>query len=388
MKRELLIKQSGFLSLSGEHVHECIVIDDVIFLIRLRSQKSLIISQKVPHIGYCLVNETKMWDFLPKDRRQEFTKLKNRALLGLIFDPDTRELTLYLEGYKFCFVMVKNGAHHMSPFAGGVQFPPHEVLSIEDKTEVQKYADNLLAHIFHAQVLYKRKIQRQIEKFQKRQQSLPQVIEDAEQRLIFILEHQTQIQDKDPSYRSLFEKYLIPIAQPLGIVIKKAYKNLAKVRKEQEMIENIIKMYQLRLDEGMVETQPRTIKDKQEAKSSRIFRTSSGELIKVAKSDKDADVLTFKQANGNYHWLHVQDYPGAHTVIFSQKPSEEALCKARFLAKYFSKAKQLNECYVIQTQVKFLKKGKKPGEVYISKKSVVLVKHDANLEKMLFEKLN
>ena len=230
------------------------------------------------------------------------------------------------------------------------------------------------------------KIKKQIIFFKSELENLPLRQLAEQETLLFILEHQKEIESKDKQFQDLFKKHHINFLLPYGTILKKAYKTIHKLEKQEKLLPKLISSFETKLKASYVIIKPPNEQEKKEKKQARIYFTSLNEKIKVAKSDKDADILTFKEAHGNYYWLHVDNYPGAHTVIFSDSPSAEAFKIARFLAKHFSKAKQKPECDVIETQVKFLKKGKKLGEVYVSKKNVVVVKHDIELERKLFSK--
>jgi len=71
----------------------------------------------------------------------------------------------------------------------------------------------------------------------------------------------------------------------------------------------------------------------------RAFRATNGSEIRVGRSARDNDALTFKHANGNDIWLHTADCPGSHVILrMSGKgdPDQEDLLDAAHLAVHFS----------------------------------------------------
>ena len=83
----------------------------------------------------------------------------------------------------------------------------------------------------------------------------------------------------------------------------------------------------------------------------RVFRATSGAEIRVGRSARDNDALTFKHARGNDLWLHTADAPGSHVVLRcgdqrpapkgkggsrTVEPDQEDLLDAAHLAVHFS----------------------------------------------------
>lgn len=101
--------------------------------------------------------------------------------------------------------------------------------------------------------------------------------------------------------------------------------------------------------------------------------------IWVGKSSADNDTLTFKCANKEDFWLHVQGYAGSHVVIRnprrSEQPPQHALEYAARLAATNSKAKHASYVPVVYTKVKFVRKPRKspPGTVIPSQVKSIFV---------------
>lgn len=105
------------------------------------------------------------------------------------------------------------------------------------------------------------------------------------------------------------------------------------------------------------------------------FQTSDGTEVLVGKNNLQNDRLSFKIANKNDIWLHVQGMPGSHVVIRDAHPSEESLLEAAQLAAYFSKGRDSDHVPVQYLPVKRLHKpsGAKPGFVTFRGQTTILV---------------
>ena len=71
----------------------------------------------------------------------------------------------------------------------------------------------------------------------------------------------------------------------------------------------------------------------------RSFRACHGGEIRVGRSARDNDELTFRASRGNDVWLHTRDAPGSHVVLRVEKghePDSEELLDAAHLAVHFS----------------------------------------------------
>jgi predicted ribosome quality control (RQC) complex YloA/Tae2 family protein len=69
------------------------------------------------------------------------------------------------------------------------------------------------------------------------------------------------------------------------------------------------------------------------------FRGLRGGEIRVGRSARDNDQLTFREARGNDLWLHTADAPGSHVVLRLERdaePDDEEVLDAAHLAVHFS----------------------------------------------------
>lgn len=110
------------------------------------------------------------------------------------------------------------------------------------------------------------------------------------------------------------------------------------------------------------------------------FRTVAGTEIRVGRSARDNDALTFKHANGNDLWLHTAEAPGSHVVLRSagrkpgpgrpagSEPDPEDLLDAAHLAIHFSPLRGAAKAAVHVCPRKFVHKprGAKAGLVTLS----------------------
>ena len=100
----------------------------------------------------------------------------------------------------------------------------------------------------------------------------------------------------------------------------------------------------------------------------RQFRSADGLTVLVGRTEAENDQVTFRMANGNDYWLHVQGLPGSHVVVKAQKGKSvplETLLDAAALAKLYSSTKDADAADVDYTQRKYVKKrkGGGPGDV-------------------------
>ncbi|KAF3362639.1 hypothetical protein PHSC3_000878 [Chlamydiales bacterium STE3] len=109
------------------------------------------------------------------------------------------------------------------------------------------------------------------------------------------------------------------------------------------------------------------------------FFSASGLSIWVGKNAKGNDLLTFRYAKGNDHWMHINEYPGSHVVLRTsgKEIDEEALQDALQLALFFSKGRESSKAEIALTQKKYVTKlGKEAGKVQISRKKNIFVNLD------------
>jgi hypothetical protein len=92
----------------------------------------------------------------------------------------------------------------------------------------------------------------------------------------------------------------------------------------------------------------------------RRYRTSGGLEVRVGRSSKDNDALTFKHASPDDIWLHARQAPGAHVVLRwgrrDQNPPERDLREAAVLAAVHSDARHSGVVAVDWTRRKYVRK--------------------------------
>lgn len=103
----------------------------------------------------------------------------------------------------------------------------------------------------------------------------------------------------------------------------------------------------------------------------RSFRGLAGSEIRVGRSARDNDALTFRHARGNDLWLHTRDAPGSHVVLVlagRQVPDPEELMDAAHLAVHFSPLRGATRAAVHVARQKEVRKprGAKPGLVHLA----------------------
>lgn len=109
----------------------------------------------------------------------------------------------------------------------------------------------------------------------------------------------------------------------------------------------------------------------------RSFSTSGGLEVRVGRTAKDNDALTFRHANGNDLWLHTSDAPGSHVILRVGKggkkgkgiePEHEDLLDAATLAVHFSPLRDAQKASVHVAPCKLVHKprGAKAGLVTLS----------------------
>jgi len=103
----------------------------------------------------------------------------------------------------------------------------------------------------------------------------------------------------------------------------------------------------------------------------RIFEASRGSEIRVGRSARDNDDLTFRHAKGSDLWLHTADAPGSHVVLVLRKgadPDSEELIDAAHLAAHYSPMRDAGRVRVHVAHRKEVHKprGAKAGLVQLS----------------------
>ena len=171
----------------------------------------------------------------------------------------------------------------------------------------------------------------------------------------------------------------------------------AKVRALEELLESAESaedpalLDQRAVQDGLLD--PQQIADIRKRKAPaprlpyRVFIVADGFEVRVGRTAKDNDDLTFRHARGNDLWLHTAESPGSHVILRREKhqdPSPEAILEAAFLAIHFSPLKEAVRTTVHVAARKFVHKprGAKPGLVTLSGGRVmeVRMKHERAAE--------
>lgn len=78
------------------------------------------------------------------------------------------------------------------------------------------------------------------------------------------------------------------------------------------------------------------------------------------------------EADKDYYWVHADSVPSAHVIIEIDIPLPEELNYACELCKQQTKSIQNSSVKFVATQVKNIKFGSKPGEVYFKDSSKLI----------------
>lgn len=164
-------------------------------------------------------------------------------------------------------------------------------------------------------------------------------------------------------------------------LLKKAEEELTACLEQKRSLDEIVDAdslaaYYKRFGESVRAIRPAAVRGKKEpAKPYHTFVSRAGIEIRVGKSAKENDKLTFHCSKGLDWWLHARNYPGSHVVVGFQKGQEldeDTLYDAAELALRYSKAKHSGEGEVCLTQVKGLTRVKgTPGKVMLSKHRIL-----------------
>ena len=103
-----------------------------------------------------------------------------------------------------------------------------------------------------------------------------------------------------------------------------------------------------------------------------------GIMIYAGQNNLQNEYLTFKMADKSHMFFHVQQGPGAHVVVMSDKIDEKIKRIAANIAAYYSSYSQSSTVAVNYTLVKNIKKipGGKPGKVIINNQKTIYVDPD------------
>ncbi|MDX1673511.1 MAG: NFACT family protein [Longimicrobiales bacterium] len=117
----------------------------------------------------------------------------------------------------------------------------------------------------------------------------------------------------------------------------------------------------------------------------RRFRSSGGLEIRVGRSGRANDELTFHHSSPDDIWLHARDAAGAHVILRwndrDQNPPRRDLLEAAVLAAVHSKARTSGSVPVDWTRRKYVRSPRKapPGTVIPDRVSTVFVEPDEDV---------
>lgn len=121
----------------------------------------------------------------------------------------------------------------------------------------------------------------------------------------------------------------------------------------------------------------------------RTYRTTGGLELRVGRSSRANDDLTFHHSSPNDVWLHARDAAGAHVILrwgdATANPPARDLAEAAVLAALHSRARTSGTVAVDWTRRKYVRKPRKapPGLVAIERAKTVFVEPDEAVERRL-----
>jgi predicted ribosome quality control (RQC) complex YloA/Tae2 family protein len=121
----------------------------------------------------------------------------------------------------------------------------------------------------------------------------------------------------------------------------------------------------------------------------RAYRTSGGHEVRVGRSSKANDDLTFHHAAPDDIWMHAESVPGAHVVLRwgrrAENPPALDLHEAAVLAALHSRARTSGTVPVTWTRRKYVRKPRKapPGVVLVERGRTIFVEPNEEVERSL-----
>ena len=105
----------------------------------------------------------------------------------------------------------------------------------------------------------------------------------------------------------------------------------------------------------------------------RIIENTDLKIIyKLGQNAKENHELIDYADQSNW-WFHLEDYPSGHCIVERSEIEIEDIIFASTLVKENSKYKNFKKLSICYTQIKNIKKTKKPGEVKILKKPNIII---------------
>jgi predicted ribosome quality control (RQC) complex YloA/Tae2 family protein len=109
----------------------------------------------------------------------------------------------------------------------------------------------------------------------------------------------------------------------------------------------------------------------------RVFELAGGQVVRVGRSARENDELTFGEAGPDDLWFHAHGMPGAHVILQLRHggPDEAAVAAAAAIAAYYSAGRASGKVPVAYTQRRFVRRvrGGRPGQVQITNERTVRV---------------
>lgn len=87
-----------------------------------------------------------------------------------------------------------------------------------------------------------------------------------------------------------------------------------------------------------------------------VYNTKNGDIILVGKNNVQNNYITHKLANKNDYFFHVQNIPGSHTILKTEKLTEDNIKLAATIAAYYSKYREATNVCVDYTLIKNVRK--------------------------------
>jgi predicted ribosome quality control (RQC) complex YloA/Tae2 family protein len=107
------------------------------------------------------------------------------------------------------------------------------------------------------------------------------------------------------------------------------------------------------------------------------FENESGEWEIIIGRNKDENWKLIDDASPNDIWFHVTDMPSCHVILKTDKNlrniEKDVLKRCALLCKMNSKAKTLNKCSIMYTEIENIKKTKNVGEVIAKKYKEIII---------------
>ena len=125
-------------------------------------------------------------------------------------------------------------------------------------------------------------------------------------------------------------------------------------------------------------------------KAWRAFAAHEDVIIRVGRSAKDNDELTFHGAKGNDFWVHTREVAGSHVILPAPKGRDvhwEAILDAAHLAIWFSPLRGQTRADVQYARKKYISKpgkGAAPGFVHVHQEKVLhIVVEEDRIQRLL-----